>query len=382
MSGALAGCRIGLLTASASRLGGGVSEAVLTQAGVIRAAGGEAVVFALEDEHAAADAQRYGVSPVITCPVRGPRQIGYAPGLIRQLVSADLDCLHLHGIWNYPSRAGLVWARQTGRPYVISPHAMLSQWVVDRSRWKKALAKAGYERAGWRTATRFHALTRREAADIEQQTGRCDSLIIPNAGHPAGEDRPVMPGPRILFISRIHAIKNIPPMIAAWLGLHHSGQLPPGARLTIAGWGEPAEVSALEAMLVKAPPSLRFIGPCFGADKAREMAEARFIILPSLSEGLPMTMLDAWAGGTPTIMNDRCGLPEGFTAGAAIDCGISEEELARAIAKALTMVEPDWLAMSQAALGLARGPFSSDRVAEQWGQVYAAMIAACAGRRA
>lgn len=53
MSGALAGIGIGLLTASASRLGGGVFEAVVAQADLIRGLGGEALVFALEDRLAA-----------------------------------------------------------------------------------------------------------------------------------------------------------------------------------------------------------------------------------------------------------------------------------------------------------------------------------------
>lgn len=381
MSGALAGCRIGLLTASASRLGGGVSEAVLTQAGVIRAAGGEAVVFALEDEHAAADAQRYGVSPVITCPVRGPRQVGYAPGLIRQLLEADLDCLHLHGIWMYPSCAGLNWARQTHRPYVISPHGMLDPWITGRGRLKKRLARWGYERASWNAATAFHALTAREASDIARESGRRESTIIPNAGPQASTDPAGSRAPQILFISRIHPKKNLVALIAAWSAVAASGALPCGAQLRIAGWGAAQDVAALQALLANAPTSVKFIGPCFGVDKANELAAARYVILPSLSEGLPITLLEAWAAGTPTLQSAECNLPEGFTAGAAIDCGISEEELARAIAKALTMAKPDWLAMSRAALGLARGPFSSARVAEQWGQAYAAMIAAGAGRR-
>lgn len=379
MRNLLVGARIGLLTTSASRLGGGVSEAVLVQAGLIRAAGGEAFVFAIDDEHTAEDAPRFAPSPVIACRVIGPRQFGYAAMLVDRLIEAKLDCLHLHGIWTYPSRAGLVWARRTGRPYVISPHAMLSQWVVDRSRWKKALARTGYEQAGWRAATCFHALTRREAVDIARETGRDDSLVIPNAGHPAGPDRSALPGPQILFISRIHAIKNIPPMVAAWLALDRDKMLPTGARMTIAGWGEAADVAALEAMLAGAPPSIRYVGPCFGTDKQRAMSEARFVILPSLREGLPMTMLEAWAGGIPTIMNDQCGLPEGFAAGAALDCGLSEHTLRAALARALAMPEREWLAMSQAALGLARGTFSGERIAQQWAEAYARLIAAGPG---
>ncbi len=109
MAPLLSGKRIGLLTASASRLGGGVFEAVVIQADLIRSLGGEPVIVALADRFSAEDRPRFGASEVIHVPVRGPAQIGYAPQLIEALLAARLDCLHLHGIWmsSIPRRAAL-----------------------------------------------------------------------------------------------------------------------------------------------------------------------------------------------------------------------------------------------------------------------------------
>ena len=78
MSLPLAGKRIGFLTASASRLGGGVFEAVVAQAEIVAACGGVPIVFALEDEHSTEDRARFGSVEVQTFAVRGPHQIGYA----------------------------------------------------------------------------------------------------------------------------------------------------------------------------------------------------------------------------------------------------------------------------------------------------------------
>lgn len=376
---ALAGRRIGLLTASASRLGGGVFEAVVAQADLLRDLGAVPVVLALDDAHGAEDEARFGGIAVVRCKVRGPRQIGYAPDLLGQLRAARLDCLHLHGIWMYPSRAGALWARQTGLPYLISPHGMLDPWITARWRWKKALARAGYERASWRTASAFHALTGREADDIARESGRNDSIVIANPGPPAGPAPTGLRAPRILFLSRIHPKKNLGPLVAAWRDLAAAGQLPPDAVLTIAGWGDPADLAAFEESLVGAPASLRFIGPCFGADKARELSSARFVILPSLSEGLPMTLLEAWAAGTPTLQTTECNLPEGFAAGAALDCGMDQASLRSALAEALAMPAERWLAMAASAQRLASGDFSRERIAGQWADAYARLIAAGPG---
>ena len=368
----LAGLRIGLLTASASRLGGGVAEAVIIQAAMIRELGGEAVVFALEDAHSEADRARYAPGKVHFHAVRGPAQIGYAPGLTGSLLSAELDCLHLHGIWMYPSRAGSGWARTTKRGYIISPHGMLDPWITARGRWKKALARPGYERAGWHRASFFHALTAREAADIESESGRSDSVVIANAAPPVGAENLTPRSPLFAYIGRIHSKKNLLALVAAWSQL----DLPVGASLTIAGWGDAADLAALEAAVAVAGPAVRFIGPVYGAAKHELLTQARFMVLPSLSEGLPMAVLEGWAAGTPTIMTSECNLPQGFAGGAAIECGDSADAIAAALKQALALAPADWLAMSANARGLAAGSFSVGSIAARWGETYARAIAA------
>lgn len=374
MPSGLSGFRIGLLTASASRLGGGVFEAVAAQAELIRRCGGQALVFALEDRFSGEDRHRFDPAPVHHSRVAGPAQIGFAPDLVSQLLAAELDCLHLHGIWMYPSRAGCLWRRRTGRPYLISPHGMLDPWITSRGRWKKALARTGYERAGWRSASHLHALTPREARDIEAESGRGDSVVIANPGPPAA-DRPSRPRPpHLLSLGRIHPKKNIGALIAAWSQLHARGALPEAARLTIAGWGEDAHVAQLRASLASAPGSIEFVGPVFGERKQQLIGGARFLVLPSLSEGLPMVVLEAWAAGTPVAMTRECNLPVGFEAGAALDCGYSPETVEQCLERALGLDDDAWLAMAGAAVDLAQGPFSASGIAEQWQNTYRDLI--------
>ena len=377
MNQPLAGIRIGLLTASASRLGGGVFEAVVTQAELIRSLGGEAPVFALTDLYSELDAGRFAPGSVHCRAALGPGQIGFAPGLIGDLLAADLDCLHLHGIWMYPSRAGAQWARRSGRPYLVSPHGMLDPWITARGRWKKAIARQGYERASWRAASALHALTTREAGDIQYETGRSDSLVIPNAG-PACSPAPHAPRPaEIAYIGRIHPKKNLLALIASWT----DARLPEGSRLTLAGWGDPADVTQLRAAVAGAGPSVEFVGPIYGDAKQALLERARFTILPSLSEGLPMAVLEGWAAGTPAIMTVQCNLPEGFAAGAAIECGPDGAAISVALEQALGLDFRSWMGMADAAQGLAGGPFAPGTIAGQWAQAYLGAIDAHAARQ-
>jgi glycosyltransferase involved in cell wall biosynthesis len=362
---ALQGLRIGLLTASASRLGGGVFEAVVAQAELIASLGAEPVIFALHDRHSGEDAGRFGGAQVIHAPIIGPPQIGYSPELDKALAAGNLDILHLHGIWMYPSAAGASWARKTGRPYFVSPHGMLDPWITARGRWKKALARAGYERRGWAAAYALHALTPREASDIAQETGRSDSIIIPNAGPApvaAGGGR----GPMMLYIGRIHAKKNLIALVNAW----KMAERPDSARLMIGGWGDEADVAALQAAIGDAAQGIQFLGPVYGQAKAALLAEARFAVLPSLSEGLPMAILEGWAHGTPTVMTSQCNLDIGFAAGAALECGYEAGTIAPVLSRALAMGEEEWATRAAAASALAASPFSAASVAQAWACAY------------
>lgn len=366
MTKPLAGQRIGLLTASASRLGGGVFEAVVKQAAMIRDLDGTAVIFALRDAHSDQDAHRFEGCELHHCPVSGPAQIGFSPRLVRDLIDARLDCLHLHGIWMYPSHAASVWARQTGRRYLISPHGMLDAWITSRGRWKKTLARAGYERASWRQADLFHALTQTEVDDIYRESGRRGALVIPNAAPPVIALPTKLRAPRLVYLGRIHPKKNVLGLVAGW----KQARRPEGAVLDIAGWGDDQDVAELQAAVTATGPQVRFLGPVYGEAKQQLLEAARFTILPSFGEGLPMSVLEGWAAGAPAIMTATCNLPEGFAAGAALECGHAPSTIAAAIERALQMDQSEWLAMAGAAHDLADGNFSAERVSQAWARAY------------
>lgn len=129
-------------------------------------------------------------------------------------------------------------------------------------------------------------------------------------------------------------------------------------------------MAELRSAVESAPSSLTFLGPVYGDAKQSLLESARFVILPTHSEGLPFAMLEAWAVGTPTIMTQDCNLPEGFAAGAALQCAHDSAAIAQTLQKALAMDSDAWLVMATAAQQLAAGPFSRSTVADHWVKAY------------
>lgn len=342
---------------------------MLAQAAMLRDLGAQPVMLGIGDAVPPGGAETHLLRP------SGPPVLGYAPGLRRALDGVRLDLLHLHGIWQYPSLAGSRWAARTGRPYLISPHGMLDPWITARGQWKKRLARGAWERRSWRRASSFHALTNAEADDIAQEAGPVRVVTIPNAAPAvatavAGERPPVL-----LYLGRIHPKKNLSALVAAWKDAHP--HLPTGARLVVAGWGTEADLANLrEAM--DSVPACRFIGPAGGVEKVGLLAQARFLALPSLSEGLPIAVLEAWAHGTPTLMSQSCHIPDGYGNGAAIDCGTEASTVAQAIRQAFALPIPEWHSMSAAARQLAQTRFARATVVRSWERTYAELLGSAA----
>lgn len=345
----------------------------MRQAELLRELGAQPVVLAVDDEHHAEDRWRLAGAEIVLAPGAGPRALAFAPLLARRAVAARLDLLHLHGVWHGTTLTAQRWAKATGRPLVISPHGMFDPWITGRRRWKKALARALWERRGWQAAACFHALTGGEAADIAREAGPVPVTVVPNPA-PAVSAAPPRPRPPMaLYLGRIHPKKNLPALVSGWR--RALPDLPPGAVLTIAGWGDEAGVAQLEQALGADAPSIEVVGTAFGSQKAALFDIARFAVLPSLSEGLPMAMLEAWAAGVPTVMSKACHLPEGFAAGAAIACGEDADSIAAALRQAFGQGESEWLAMARAARALAAGPFSPQQVGARWLATYAGLLA-------
>jgi poly(glycerol-phosphate) alpha-glucosyltransferase len=323
---------------TASRLAGGMFESVKGLARAMLVDGEQVSVIAGLDQWSQTDRATWAPVPLIEVPVAGFGDKILARSMIAALDAANPDVVHLHGIWGVGARATAAWTRRTGRPVVIAPRGMLDPWAWRRSRMKKRVSAWLWEDRLLRDARLFHALNVPEAEAIARYGFGPPVAVIPN-GVSLPEmraDRVVGDGKRtLLFVGRLHPKKGLTELVAAWALLPSATRAT--WRLAIAGWDEIGLLAALEAQVetLGLGGEIAFVGQVFGADKDAAFRDAAAFILPSYSEGLPMTVLEAWSYGLPVLMTAACNLPKGFTAGAAFEIATDPAAMAAAMADVL-----------------------------------------------
>jgi glycosyltransferase involved in cell wall biosynthesis len=369
--------RVGFLVGSISREAGGLFQSVRGLAKAVASTNADVRVFGIRDEQSAADLQEWRPLSVQTFRPQ-IRAWGYSNQLVPAMLDSELDILSVHGLWKYCSVGSHRWHQRTGRPYVVHPHGMLEPWAVRNARWKKRIAAALYENQHLRGAACLRALSEAEALSIRGY-GLCNPIcVIPN-----GVDLPdlcesnaktQLANPKtLLYLGRLHPKKNISNLIRAWSETFKS-QRGGGDRwvLAIAGLDQGGYEAQLRQLTTDLGllTSVIFLGPQFGADKSECYHACDACILPSLSEGLPMAVLEAWAHAKPVLMTPECNLPEGFEGNAALRIGKAAEEIAAGLRQLVEMSDNDRAAMGTRGRTLVAKSFSWPRIGQQMRAVY------------
>ena len=373
--------KVGLLTASVSRRAGGLYDATRHLAQALHCTSLEIHIFGLADEDTSRDLAGWGNLPVQVFEVRGPRFFGYAPALAPALAAANLDLLHAHGLWIYPSVVSGQWTQHQQKPVVITPHGMLDPWAVRNARWKKRIVGWLYENAHLRGAACLHALCESEAEAIRAYGLRNPICIIPNGidppiatpNHAPPWSTTLPTDAKVLFyLGRLHPKKGLPHLLRAWAAAHSASEHADPWRLVIAGWDQGGHETELKAQTQQLGLSTRvhFVGPQFDAAKHASYHRADAFILPSFSEGLPMTVLEAWSYGLPVLMTPQCNLPEGFQAQAALSIAPEPERIAQGLTALFAMTDHERTAMGERGRALLARRFNWPHIAEQMLSVY------------
>ena len=365
--------RVGFLVSSVSRKAGGLFQSVRGLAKAIASTNADVQVFGIRDEQSAVDLQEWQPLSVQAFRPR-VRLWGYSNELVPAMLNADLDILSVHGLWKYCSVGSHRWHRHTGRPYVVHPHGMLEPWAVRNAMWKKRVAALLYENQHLRGAACLRALSEAEAQSIRSYGLTNPICVIPNGvdlpkPNESNPETRAVNKKTLLYLGRLHPKKNIANLIRAWdeTFKSHRGSGDDWV-LAIAGWDQGGYESELKRIATGA--SVVFLGPQFGADKSKCYRDCDAFILPSLSEGLPMAVLEAWSYAKPVLMTPDCNLPEGFEANAALRIGTTPEEIAAGLRVLREMSDNDRTQMGNRGRALVATSFSWSQIGKQMRAVY------------
>jgi len=421
---------------SASRVDGGIFEAERAlQRELVLSQSYEVNVVALRDEFTDLDSKKWVPISPHTAKVLGPKGFGFAPEL-SCLMGKQFDLAYCAALWKYPSWAVLNWQKKNRKPVVVAPHGSLDAWALNNSRWKKRAASWLFKQEQLERATCFRALCTAEADAIRsyglsqrievvpngvdlpelsttiEQRGRCEmeQLKVGPKDEEAGatELKSTEGKKRLLFLGRIHPKKGLVNALRAWAeicnsrsAIHDSSEW----QFVIAGWDQGGHEDELNALcadlglriansglseslklnsdkLKTHPPKAEgadvvFYGPAFGGEKEQLLRSADAFILPSFSEGLPMSVLEAWSYGLPVLMTPECNLPEGFACKAALEirsAGVSFQgsdfSFQQGLRTLLEMADQERAAMGMQGRRLVEAKFTWQKVAANMNALY------------
>jgi glycosyltransferase involved in cell wall biosynthesis len=303
---------------------------------------------------------------------KGPVKAFYAPELKRMAAEAlaGADWFHGHGLYVWMN----MWlggeARRRGKPLVYHSHGFFDLWILQRSRGKKRIAHWLFEDANIKHVRWWRALSSKEADQIRAVVGSHAVVhVIPNgvdldevdgfqssvlavpgetfladsAGSEEAEagDRRSEVGfsgarysslatrhgawtrrrrpKRLLFLSRIHPKKGLDLLVPVWGRLQEKF---PDWELLVVGPDGGGYQRQVEAMIRSAGcgQTCRICPAVSGPEKHALMRTADLFVLPSYSEGFPMSVLEAAAHWIPVVQTTECNFPELARAGAAWEC--------------------------------------------------------------
>lgn len=373
--------RLAVVLPFVSPAGGGVTEAVrILVAALARSEAYDITVisFASDQDTAALPDWPEGIA-IHRFVFHGPARFALSPGMARHMACHRYDIVHVHGIWMFHVfAAGIAMAR--GAAGIVSPHGMLEPWILARSARLKTAVSALFQKRVMRRARAIHVLTEKERGDLDGYLPGLPAEIVPNfVPDAATPDQPAPWAAQVsgrevwLFLARIHEKKGWPALLDAWDALCAADpDTAQGAALVFCGWidGDDSFATRL-AQSAARHGNVIHAGPQYGADKLASFARADVFVLPSMSEGLPMTVLEAVRQDALIAMSAACNLPDFFPE-AAVNTGTDTQTILAALQRIRAMPPEARTAMRAAATAHLRQGYSEEAVVARYLALYTA----------
>lgn len=315
---------------------------------------------------------------LISLPYDCKTPVSYSKGIAEYLNAYDYNIYHTNGLWMYLNHVTCSTARKHGKPYIITPHGMLYEETLRRSRWKKLLIQALWFRKDILQSNCIHVTCAEEMRQVRRYgyTGPIaiisNPVEIPEYIDEIIEDlTPADTGKHVIgYLGRLHPRKQVERI------LHGLAILPKEekarVKVAIMGAGDTAYIQFLndEISRLGLETQVEFIGFVNGRQKYEQLSQLSALFVPSDMENFGMIVPEALLVNTPVMASlgtpwqslneNRCGW--------WVDA--SPEVIADVIEDVLAKSPSELKEMGSRGNEYVRRNFASDVIADKMLQLY------------
>jgi glycosyltransferase involved in cell wall biosynthesis len=295
----------------------------------------------LADRHRVEFVATYGSATYGENVDQRQRLITFVRGLLRVLrwsLGRGTRVVHIHaafgGSW-YRKAVCVVAVRAARRPVILHVHS--GAGTLNGFCERLGTVRLGLIARAFRAADRVVAVSRASASEIERWLHVPDVLVVPNVAGLARVPAPANAADsrsdgrtQVLYLGgfaneakggRVLA-EALPALVAA----------APHVSVSLAGLGSPPRLDEVA-------DSVDWRGWLDAADVDAALQDADIVVLPSLSEGLPVALLEALGHGKAVVATSAGGIPEIVTDG--VDAVLVRPGDGAALARAIAELAAD-----------------------------------------
>jgi glycosyltransferase involved in cell wall biosynthesis len=349
--------------------------------------------FRKGDRHdIAEDLEEAGVHVTLVGPAHGPlHSHRHLPATLRALVQS-VDVVHAHGVWEDVQHHAARIAHRFAKPYVMTPHGMLSPWSLGQKPLKKRIYMALRLRKDLNRAALVHvtSTTERDLLAPLKLTApiRVEPLGVelaefqelPKQGafrakFPQVADRKI-----VMFLGRLHPRKGMEYLIPA---LRRAGLK--DVALVAVGPDSDNFRASLERTAADegVADQVLFTGMLRGRDRLEALTDADLFALPSEHENFGLVVVEALACGTPVLVSDGVALHREISeAGVGMTTKVGDvDALATELRRWLAGADGDALrrAASDRARAFVWERFDWQKIAARWADHYRGLVSRAGG---
>ena len=249
----------------------------------------------------------------------------------------NIDIMHIHGLYRFPSSYAGYIARKKSIPYIMRPHGALDPYLFrrsDKNLFLKRLWERFFDLPNLNAASAIHYTAEEERHLAGFLQLKAPSFILPNGIDWAAfetlpdagsfrRDHQIEARPLVLFLGRLHHKKGLDLLIPAFRQVQRAV---PDARLAIVGpassatYEKQVEGWIQEQGLAEAVHRVPFLE---GRALLQAYVDADVFVLPSYTENFGMTVVESLACETPVVISNRVNIHHEISqaeAGLVTDC--------------------------------------------------------------